>query len=213
MPADASTTAWILAASSTGEGWHDELGWYVLIEHDSTTRTRYAHGAHRSTMRVGDRVRRGQVVYLSGSTGRSTGNNLHFELWKRTLGVWHRVDPAPHLTTIPDPPTPVPFREDDDMPRVIRNTSNRALAPNYHGDVALVSPTLLVRKVGDGTYADAEREHGITDAGSDLRFIGLLNQYGWQEADWQAVKALGASNACLRPGGRPYVAGGPTVSK
>lgn len=98
------------------------------------------------------------------------------------------------------------------MPRVIRNTADRKLAPKYHGDVAIVSPTLLLRKVGpDGVYADAAAEHGLTDAIGDVRFIGLLNQYGWNEKDWQAVRALGVSNACIRPGGAPYVAGGPTV--
>ncbi len=186
-----------------------ELGWVVTIEHTKTLRTQYAHGAHRSPWQVGSSVERGAFVFLSGETGLTTGPHLHFAVWVRRALVWMRVDPAPYLLQ----PAPEPHDDgDDDMPRVIRNTADRKLAPKYHGDVAIVSPTLLLRKVGpDGVYADAVNQHGLTDAIGDVRFIGLLNQYGWNEADWQAVRALGLSNACMRPGGVPYVAGGATV--
>lgn len=186
-----------------------ELGWVVTIEHSPTLRTQYAHGATRSPLQVGASVDRGDIVFTSGETGLTTGPHLHFAMWVRRALVWMRTNPAPYLTE----PTPEPHDDgDDDMPRVIRNTADRKLAPKYHGDVAIVSPTLLVRKVGpESVYADAVAVHGLTDAIHDVRFIGLLNQYGWNEEDWQAVRALGVSNACMRPGGEPYVAGGPTV--
>lgn len=51
----------------------------VDIQHDATWSTRYAH-LSRMPIRVGDRVTQGQVIALSGNTGRSTGPHLHYEI-------------------------------------------------------------------------------------------------------------------------------------
>ncbi|MGH7265672.1 MAG: M23 family metallopeptidase [Candidatus Rokuibacteriota bacterium] len=57
----------------------DGYGNAVVLRHDARTTTLYAHN---STLRVraGQRVTQGHVVALLGSTGRSTGPHLHFEL-------------------------------------------------------------------------------------------------------------------------------------
>ena len=49
------------------------------IDHGNDIVTRYAH-ASRLLMKVGDIVQRGQHVADIGSTGRSTGAHLHFEV-------------------------------------------------------------------------------------------------------------------------------------
>ncbi len=51
----------------------------VVIEHDDGRRTRYAHAA-RLTVQTGERVEKGEVIGKVGSTGRSTGPHLHFEV-------------------------------------------------------------------------------------------------------------------------------------
>jgi len=51
----------------------------VEINHGKGYSTRYAH-ALEATVKVGDRVRKGDVVAMVGSTGRSTGAHLHFEV-------------------------------------------------------------------------------------------------------------------------------------
>ncbi|MDB5822663.1 MAG: family metallopeptidase [Herminiimonas sp.] len=59
--------------------YHHEFGNMLEIDHGNGIVTRYAH-ASRLLVRVGDIVRRGQHVANIGSTGRSTGSHLHFEV-------------------------------------------------------------------------------------------------------------------------------------
>ena len=58
-----------------------DYGLFVLIEHDNGVRTRYGHASYLVPDR-GWTVRRGEVIALSGSTGRSTAPHLHFEILK-----------------------------------------------------------------------------------------------------------------------------------
>ena len=56
-------------------------GNYVIIEHSDGTRTLYAHLYENSiTVTAGEEVIKGQVIGKMGSSGRSTGTHLHFEV-------------------------------------------------------------------------------------------------------------------------------------
>ncbi|WP_454765032.1 M23 family metallopeptidase [Cupriavidus campinensis] len=59
--------------------WHHEYGNMIDIDHGDGLKTRYAH-ASKSLVKVGDLVRPGQEIARVGSTGRSTGAHLHFEV-------------------------------------------------------------------------------------------------------------------------------------
>ena len=77
-------------------GWSPKGGGHVvIIQHENNLFTVYYHGAHRANLRVGDRIGQGQFIYKSGSTGRSTGAHLHFEV--RTRKSSGQVDPVPYL--------------------------------------------------------------------------------------------------------------------
>lgn len=65
-------------------GCGGDFGNYVIISHDGTYSTIYAHMAY-TTVSVGDYVQQGQKIGAVGSTGWSTGPHLHFEL--RVNGV------------------------------------------------------------------------------------------------------------------------------
>ena len=66
----------------------------VEINHGKGIQTRYGH-LSKILVADGARVRRGQLIALMGSTGRSTGSHLHYEV--RIDG--HAVNPVPFLTT------------------------------------------------------------------------------------------------------------------
>ncbi|CCQ74253.1 putative metallopeptidase [Magnetospira sp. QH-2] len=58
-------------------------GKYIRIRHNGTYHTAYAHmSRYAKKLSVGSRVRQGQVIGYVGSTGRSTGPHLHFEILK-----------------------------------------------------------------------------------------------------------------------------------
>jgi murein DD-endopeptidase MepM/ murein hydrolase activator NlpD len=74
----------VLAVASgivTWAGPREGYGNLVEINHGNGYVTRYAHAA-RTLVTVGDQVERGQAVAVVGSSGRSTGPHLHFEVVK-----------------------------------------------------------------------------------------------------------------------------------
>ena len=73
-------------------GRHPEYGNMVEINHGFGFVTRYAHN-QSNLVKAGDVIKKGQVVALVGSTGRSTGNHLHFEVYKNG----RVVDPATYV--------------------------------------------------------------------------------------------------------------------
>ena len=72
--------------------WFSSYGLYVQIEHGADIETRYGHMS-RLNVYAGQQVRKGDLIGFVGSTGRSTGPHLHYEV--RIAGV--AVNPVPYM--------------------------------------------------------------------------------------------------------------------
>jgi murein DD-endopeptidase MepM/ murein hydrolase activator NlpD len=75
-------------------GFERGYGLMVMIRHQWGYETLFGH-CSRLIAKPGQKVLRGEVVALMGSTGRSTGPHVHYEVWRGG----RRVNPAPFLAT------------------------------------------------------------------------------------------------------------------
>lgn len=86
-PIYAAYSGTVMMANKTDE-WGYSWGYYVSIYHNSSYSTLYAH-CSSVVVDTGDWVEQGQLIGYVGSTGNSTGNHLHFEVYENGS----RVDP------------------------------------------------------------------------------------------------------------------------
>jgi len=75
-----------ILASASGDiiisrsyGWNGGYGQYVVVRHPNGTQTLYSHMS-KNIVKAGWHVVKGQVIGYVGSTGKSTGPHLHFEI-------------------------------------------------------------------------------------------------------------------------------------
>ena len=93
IPGPIGTPIYATADGIVGRsGWVGGYGHLVEIEHGRGLETRYGH-LSKILVAPGARVKRGDVIALMGSTGRSTGSHLHYEV--RMDG--RAVNPIPYL--------------------------------------------------------------------------------------------------------------------
>lgn len=82
---DLSTRSQIVPIRATAAGtvveasFHDDFGYYVKIDHGNGFTTLYAHNSE-NLVEVGDTVKKGDVIAMTGSTGMSTGVHCHYEI-------------------------------------------------------------------------------------------------------------------------------------
>lgn len=90
-PVVAAESGTVIAANNY-DSWGDSWGYYVLIYHNGTFTTRYAHLSSLAVSQ-GQYVEKGTVVGYEGDTGNVTGPHLHFEVYQDGS----RVDPMIYL--------------------------------------------------------------------------------------------------------------------
>ncbi|KOP25531.1 peptidase M23 [Hapalosiphon sp. MRB220] len=99
MDIGAATGTPILAAYSGQVEVADWVGGYgqaVILNHNNALQTLYGHMS-QILVQPGQRVERGTVIGLVGSTGNSTGPHLHFEVRQLTPEGWAAVDPSAEI--------------------------------------------------------------------------------------------------------------------
>lgn len=82
----------VVVDASYNGGWGNQ----VRISHGSNIYTLYAH-ASKLLVTKGQHVKAGQQIAKIGSTGVSTGNHLHIEVWNGGYGTTYRTNPRPYL--------------------------------------------------------------------------------------------------------------------
>ncbi|MDB5715054.1 MAG: family metallopeptidase [Sphingomonadales bacterium] len=93
MPGPMGTSVYATADGVVSRSeWSGGYGNLVEIDHGRGIQTRYGH-LSASLVHAGQRVKRGDLIARMGSTGRSTGSHLHYEV--RLDG--HAVNPMPFL--------------------------------------------------------------------------------------------------------------------
>ena len=68
------------------KGWNGAYGKYIRIRHANNFKTAYAH-LSKFNKTPGGRVKQRQIIGYVGSTGRSTGPHLHFEILKNNIRI------------------------------------------------------------------------------------------------------------------------------
>ncbi len=115
------------------QGCGDAYGLYVCIRHENGLESRYSH-LSRILVKAGQNVKQRQTVGLVGSTGRSTGHHLFFEI----IANGKRIDPT-KVTMIKNPnAVPAPLKERFDT---VMNNQAHFLQRAVAGDV----PRMLSR--------------------------------------------------------------------
>jgi murein DD-endopeptidase MepM/ murein hydrolase activator NlpD len=76
----------------TFSGYKPDFGNMVQVDHGNGFETLYAH-AKATQVKLGDVVKKGQVIALTGTSGRATGPHVHFEVHKNG----RVVDPASYI--------------------------------------------------------------------------------------------------------------------
>lgn len=76
----------------TRADWYSSYGLFISLNHGASMETRYAH-LSRLAVAEGDNVKKGDLIGYVGSTGRSTGPHLHYEV--RVDGL--AVNPIPYM--------------------------------------------------------------------------------------------------------------------
>ena len=93
LAAPTGTPIYATADGTVGKAeWFSSYGMFVSLDHGGDLETRYAHMS-RIAVAAGERVKKGDVIGYVGSTGRSTGPHLHYEV--RVAG--QAVNPVPYM--------------------------------------------------------------------------------------------------------------------
>jgi murein DD-endopeptidase MepM/ murein hydrolase activator NlpD len=85
-----------IVATATGEvtfsGWDKAFGNLIVLDHGDGYQTMYGHN-QKNLVSKGQKVYKGDMIALSGNTGRSSAPHLHYEVMKDGAAV----DPSPYL--------------------------------------------------------------------------------------------------------------------
>jgi hypothetical protein len=150
----------------------------VTIQHENNLFTTYYHGAHRSALKVGQRVNVGDFVYTSGTTGLSTGDHLHFEV--RTTKTGGQVDPVPYLQGSPSV-VPAPSNVSGNLDTSTWKAWQTALKAKglYNGILDGKPGPMTARAIQEWAGVKADGQIGLATRKAVQRKLGLKDDGVW----------------------------------
>lgn len=126
----------LMAVNGYGNGQGEGVNWrygnFIKIQHDNGSVCLYAHLEYTS-VKVGQRVSKGQKIGRMGNSGNSYGAHLHWEYWTKN-DYYSNVDPSPYL----QPKEPIV------LPKAVeRNKDKRQFQVDYNDNLRVrTSPSL-----------------------------------------------------------------------
>ncbi|WP_261808049.1 M23 family metallopeptidase [Paenibacillus sp. N3.4] len=95
LDGEMNDAVYVTAAGKVIEaGFDNDHGNHIIVDHSRGIETEYMH-LNKMLVKRGDSVTKGQQIGLVGTTGRSTGSHLHYEVHKNGI----QIDPFPYLLT------------------------------------------------------------------------------------------------------------------
>lgn len=183
--------------------YNSGYGNFVDIEHPGGYMTRYAHMPQPSPVAPGTTVERGQQIGVVGRTGNSTGNHLHFEVW-RNGKVWPEINQAFTCLTHVTRGTTMQLS----FPGLATAAPVKGPGADYDADgrndlmvVAADSDLVIFRGVGTGTFAPAEI---VTSAWGNRRHLTHADVDGDGDSDLIVARADGVLERYSGSGGRGF---------
>lgn len=185
-------------------------GWHAIIDHGNSVSTLYAH-CSEIYVHEGQKVEKGELIALTGSSGNSTGTHLHFELRYGEL----YLDPLKHIPT-PEQENYMSsqFRGEAEESGYIRPVlgnitavfeAGRHLGVDYYGElgsnICAVSGGTVVKAARDETdYGN----HIIIDHGNGIQTLyahceELFVEPGQEVSAGEVIASIGASGNSTGP--------------
>ena len=181
-----------------GEGVNWAYGNFVKIINDDGTVCLYAHMEYTS-VKVGQRVSKGQVIGRMGNSGNSFGGHLHWEFWSCN-DYYKNIDPSPYLS-----PKEIVLPE-----AVERDKNKRQFQVDYNDNLRVrTEPSLNSEVVGilnAGIYDFTEEKEN-----DGFRWV-KLNEYWCACTDMSRILEIEQVNEQVKEDNRP-VDDGPDHSK
>lgn len=126
--------------NNPGSSGNASYGNCVKLDHGNNYFTLYAHLSD-VTVKLGQQVKKGQIIGHMGNTGNSYGAHLHFEVRN---GASHCINPAPYIaadlpglpTNDPKPENPNTDKEEDDMTYAERYAEWKKFMDQYRAELA-----------------------------------------------------------------------------
>ncbi len=153
----------------------EDYGNMVKIDHGNALSTINAHLQKGSVLvKVGDKVKKGQLIARVGSTGNSTGNHDHFEVRKNDVAVNPGILIDTTYTGYGSAPTPTPPINDDEAQARLQAKSN--------------TDKFLVHLKDAKRIDNADSKFWLLDKNDPEKFLGLLKAI-WSEREDYRKKA------------------------